>query len=132
MSNKKKLPTIIICLLSCLLACADYSGDLILAPTGKWAVQATVNRTDNNQADYAYVMAHLYDQNQQKVTTWNTRVGDAQKWSLGWTKYGDTIILQSSDIGTKAWQIVNNKVLELSINKELDTRAEQLKHKKYN
>ncbi len=61
----------------------------------------------------------------------NTGAGDANKWTIGWTELGDTIVLQSSDIGNKAWFLQNREPTEIKMTDKLNERAEFLKIKKY-
>ena len=71
------------------------------------------------------------DKNNHELAEINTGAGDAQKWVVGWTLSGDTIILQSSDIGNKAWVIKNGKPIQINMSKDLNKRAEWLKSLKY-
>lgn len=50
---------------------------------------------------------------------------------IGWTKAGDTIVLQSSDIGNQAWEIKNNSFIEVQLDDKLNSRAEELYNLKY-
>lgn len=121
----KILSTVIIFLI--LIGCTDYETKIYTSKTGNYSVKATVNRTNEKAEDYAYVIIHIYNKNEEEIYKFNSRAGDANKWSLGWTLYGDTIILQSSDIGNKAWVIMNGIAKESQITKELNEQIEKLK-----
>ncbi len=71
------------------------------------------------------------DKNNHELAEINTGAGDVQKWAVGWTSSGDTIILQSSDIGNKAWVIKNGKPIQINMSKDLNKRAEWIKSLKY-
>ena len=116
-------------LISCFFS--DYESELIKSPTGNFGIKATVNRTDKNEENYADIIIHLSDTENNKLTELNTGAGDANKWTIGWTKIGDTIVLQSSDIGNKAWIIEKNKPTEIKMTEKLNQRAEFLKSEKY-
>lgn len=110
---------------------SDYESQLIKSSTGNFEIKATVNRTDKNAKNYADVMIHLFNKNNKKLTELNTGAGDANKWTIGWTEIGDTIVFQSSDIGNKAWILKNETPTEITMTDELNERAEFLKSEKY-
>ena len=110
---------------SCFLS--DYQSEMMASPSGKFKVQATVNRTERSADDYAEVVIHLIDSMDNKMVEINTGAGDANKWALGWTVEGDTIVLQSSDIGNQAWIIRDKRLFKVSMNNTLNERAEALK-----
>ncbi len=110
---------------------SNYESERIVSSTGNFEIEVTVNRTDKNADNYADVIIHLFDKNNKKLTELNTGAGDANKWTIGWTELGDTIVLQSGDIGNKAWILQNEKTVEIKMTAELNERAEFLKSKKY-
>ncbi|MDH5475974.1 MAG: hypothetical protein OEX22_09815 [Cyclobacteriaceae bacterium] len=109
---------------------SDKETDPITSPTGRYSVKATVNRTDESTADYAYVIIHVFD-GQTKLYDFNSRAGDFNKWALGWTKRGDTIVLQTSDIGDRAWTIDSEGPNAIEMTPELHGIANELKVLKY-
>ena len=109
----------------------DYKNPSISSPSGNFKISTIVNRTNKNSADYAIIIIRLSDKNNRKLADINTGAGDAQKWAVGWTSSGDTIVLQSSDIGNKAWIINNGKPVQINMTKQLNQRAEWLKSLKY-
>ena len=109
----------------------DYESEKIKSSTGNFKINATVNRTDKNADNYADVIIHIYNKKNEKLTELNTGAGDANKWAIGWTELGDTIVLQSSDIGNKAWSLQNEEPTDIKMTDELNERAEFLKSKKY-
>ncbi len=111
---------------------SDYESNLIKSSTGHFEIKATVNKTDKNSNNYDVVVIHLYNkENNKTLTELNTGAGDTNKWAVGWTEHGDTIVLQSSDIGNKAWVLKNDKPIEIKITKYLNERAQFLKLEKY-
>ena len=129
MKVKLTLIFLILTLTSCFLS--DYESERIKSSTENFEISATVNRTNKNAKNYAYVIVHLFDKNNQKLTEFNTQAGDGHKWTIGWTKSGDTIILQSSDIGNKAWTLQNENPNEIKMTDKLNERAEYLYLEKY-
>jgi hypothetical protein len=128
---KRKLTLILVSLTLTSCFFSDYESELIKSPTGNFDIKATVNRTNRNAENYAYVIIQLFDKNSQKLTEFNTRAGDGNKWTIGWAVSGDTIVLQSSDIGNKAWILENDKPIEIKITDKLNERAEYLYSEKY-
>jgi len=129
MTNKLTFLLLTLTLTSCFFS--NYESEKIKSSTGNFEIQATVYRTDNNAENYADVIIHLFDKNNKKLPELNTGAGDANKWTIGWTKSRDTIVLQSSDIGNKAWIIQNGNPSEIKMTDELNERAEILKLEKY-
>ena len=109
----------------------DYESEKIKSSTGNYEIKATVNRTNKNSENYADVIINLFDKNNKMLTEFNTGAGDANKWTIGWTKLGDTIVMQSIDIGNKAWIIQNKKTFEIKMTDKLNERAEVLYSEKY-
>ena len=131
---RHKLNHILIFSLTLLLSSCflnEYDGEIIKSPTGQFEIKTSVNRTDREQNDFAEVIIHLFDQTNNKISEIKTGAGDQNKWAIGWTIKGDTIILQSSDIGNKAWTINKNKTIEIKMTIDLNERAKELKEKKY-
>jgi hypothetical protein len=108
----------------------DEETKLMPSPTGKYAIKATVNRTDNSKPDAGKVIIHVYADNR-KLFDFNSTASDIQKWALGWTVQGDTILLQTSDIGDRAWTIIENGVSEITMTDALNSRCDDLKREKY-
>ena len=110
---KRKLTLILFTLTFSSCFFSGYESELIKSPTGNFKIKATVKRKNNKLAEL------------------NTGAGDANKWAIGWTENGDTIVLQSSDIGNKAWMLNMNKPNQIKITDELNKHADFLNSKKY-
>ena len=115
-------------LTSCVLI--DEETKLIMSPTTKYSLKATVNRTNKAKPNYGFVIIHVY-KSHQEIFDFNSGAGDVQKWALGWTTKGDTIILQTSDIGDRAWSIRPLGPAEIKMTKDLHKRASELKAEKF-
>lgn len=129
MKQKISLILILLNFTSCFLS--DYKSEYLTSSTGNFSINATVNRTDKKNNNYAEVIITFFNKNGIKISELNSEAGDFSKWAIGWTKTGDTVVLQSSDIGNKSWVFKNNKVIQIETTESLDKRAEQLKSKKY-
>ena len=128
---KRNLTLILLILILTSCFSSNYESERIKSPTGNFEINATVNRNDKDGNNYADVIINLYDENQEKLTKINTGAGDANKWAIGWTESGDTMVLQSSDIGNKVWVFRNKQPIEVAMTDRLNKRAEYLKSNKY-
>ena len=109
----------------------SYKSELIKSHSAKYMINATINQTNKNTSDFAYVIIHVYTSDKKEIKVFNTKAGDFNKWALGWTNTGDTIVFLSSDIGNKAWSIRNDNLSELTMTDKLTKRAEELYSFKY-
>ena len=109
----------------------NFESEKIISPSKKYYICASVNRENKNQKNYADVVIHLYKNDKREIDVVNSNAGDFSKWALGWTIFGDTIVLQSSDISNKAWVIKEDKLNEISMTDALNKRAEELYRDKY-
>ncbi len=116
-----------------LVACgrSDYTDGPYPSPSGTYGVFASVNATDTSRADYAHVVLHLTDTTGQECATLLTRAGDANKWALGWMQSGDTIVLQSSDVGDMAFVPSPTAITEVAADTAVRMRAQELYRAKY-
>jgi hypothetical protein len=121
---------LILGLITCRLN-GDYTSEKMISPTKKFYLIATVNRTDHNKKDFASVVIHLYNFDKRLLSEVDTKVGDASKWSVGWDKLRDTIILYSSDIDNRAFKIVSEEIKPIELTDEINRRANELKQEKY-
>lgn len=128
---KHKLTLILLTLTFSSCFFSDYESELIKSPTGNFKIKATVNRTNKKLDNFADVIICIHDRKNNKLAELNTGAGDANKWAIGWTEIGDTIVFQSSDIGNKAWMLNMNKPNQIKITDELNIRADFLNSKKY-
>lgn len=126
----KKIELILlVCLTGCRLL--NYQSKPIESSTKNYVINAKVSR-ENNSDVFAIVIIQVCDKRNKKIIDINTHAGDVNKWAIGWTTTGDTIVLYSSDIGNKAWTNNKNGWLEIeNLSKGLDLRAEELYKSKY-
>jgi hypothetical protein len=91
------------------MACSrkDYIGEWQRSSTGRYQLRAVVDRTDDgNTHHFGLVVITVADSTGKTQAVIDTRAADVMKWSVNWSDVGDTIILQSSDIGTKKWVMI--------------------------
>jgi len=111
---------------------SDVKSDVTKSPSGKYLLNATVNRTNTKANDYAEVLIHIYTPGKIELMQIHSKGGDANKWALGWTSSGDTIVLQSSDIGNKAWKLNADTLSVITLTPALNHRAGELYNAEYN
>ena len=109
---------------------SDEKFEQILSPTGRYSINVIINRSDKSKSDYTHVIVQVFE-GQNKLYDFDTRSSDVQKWAIGWTLKGDTIVFQSSDIGNRAWKVDLDGPLEVDMNEELHFIAANLKTVKY-
>ncbi len=124
------LMVLILSIMGC--SVTDTETELITSPSEKYMIKATVNKIDKDAEDYADVVIYLYNSRNNKIDSINSKVGDFSKWAIGWTELYDTIVIYSSDIGNKAWRIIDDNLQQVSVDDGLNQRANELKKKKYN
>lgn len=116
------------------VGCAPTAPTTVPSPTGVWSVTASINESKSDPRKYLCVVLDVED-----VTTGDhihrvqTSASDTMKWAIGW--YGDdTIVLHSSDIGTSAWIVSDDRTvseLESPLPAEILSRGQQLKDQKH-
>lgn len=107
---------------------SNHSTDFIDSPSKNYKVQAFVNKTDRQNDNYLEVVLLLFDKNGKQISALNTNASHVHNWEIGWTEFGDTLVLQSSDIGNSAWIIEESDLVEINMTEKLQKRAETLKH----
>lgn len=108
----------------------NYQEGPILSPDSNLELSAFVNRTDNSKPNFDLVVLTVEDKTNGRTKELETRIGDVMKWAIGWYDH-NTIVAQSSDIGTRSWRYVNGNFEELSVTPEMHEFAEQLRIEKY-
>ena len=113
----KRLLILFLC--CCFLSsCAtDHESMLLTSPSSKLKLKTTVNRTHEDKADYGLVILHLYNHKDKKLLELNTQASDFSPWSVDWSHTGDTIVLKSSDLGSRLWVYKNNQMIEVKASK---------------
>lgn len=121
-------------LLSLFLFCCRSDKQLeekINSPSKKYHITTTVNNTDKSRDDYAHLVIHLFNADENLMTSLITKSGDFSKWAVGWHSSNDTVVLYSSDIGSYAWAIERDSLKPISMTEDLKQVASTLKLKKY-
>jgi len=106
-----------------IFSCSDYVESEKKSPDGKFAVIAKVNRTDKNAEFYAEPIFEIYNSKKQLITKIESGAGDFSRWEVGWSDMDNYLLLNSSDIGIKAWKVQEDKVTEIEPSSELYSQA---------
>lgn len=104
----------------------------ISSPSGKFQIKTSINQDKSDPTRYLCVKIYLLDTKGNELAQLQTGASDRMKWATGWMKEQDIIVLDSSDIGTHAWEIkANNDIKEIKIDNEIIGRGDELKASKY-
>ncbi len=119
-----KSHVIIILLLFLQVSCTVKSNSQEVSPSENYSFYTSIEN---------FIIIHLVNQNKDEISVIDTRASDVMKWAIGWMPKKDTIVLYSSDIGSYAYIIENQKLIKLEhLTKEMCLRANNLYEKKYN
>ncbi|MDX2412598.1 MAG: hypothetical protein QNK34_11635 [Woeseiaceae bacterium] len=86
------------------------------------------------KSDRGLVSVHLANAEGVEKHAVQSSASDAIKWALGWMSDEDVVVLQSSDIGTTAYDIVDNRLVprvDAFKIEEIQARAEELYAERY-
>jgi hypothetical protein len=99
----------------------------IQSPSGEYKIFAAIEGV-------SLIHLHLTNKEGVELDTVYSGASNAMKWALGWMPDEDIVVLQSSDIGPRAYDIENNRLVAKSYpfkDKHIQARAEELKSEKY-
>lgn len=103
----------------------------VASPDGDFVVAAIPNDSKSDPTKYRCIRLILENRNGNALSAIQTNVSDGQKWAVGWMESENVIVIQSSDIGTQAYNIESNELSQISITPEIKARAKELKMAKY-
>jgi hypothetical protein len=98
----------------------------IQSPSGNYSIVAVVNKSSKSEENYAIVSIELFSREGIKLSELNTHASDFSKWAVGWDAFNDTLILNSRDIGVKAWEIEQNEFKEVFASEAIQNRAAEI------
>ena len=101
------------------------------SPSDVFVVAAIPNESKADPRKYRCIRLILENRNGNSLSAVQTGASDGQKWAVGWMPTGDIVVLQSSDIGTQAFTVQSNALVQTTITAEIEARAKQLKQAKY-
>lgn len=120
--TKMKKLTLLIALIL-IFGCSDYVESQKTSLDGKYFVITKVNLTNKNAEFYAEPIFEVYNSEQQLIAKVESGAGDFSRWEVGWSEMDNYLLLNSSDIGIKAWKVEDNKVNEVKPSAELYSQA---------
>jgi hypothetical protein len=101
------------------------------SPSGQYSLIVELGNRDNER-DWTILMFKLTDKNRNEIDYVRTGASDAQKWAVTWYNEG-IIVLNSSDIGTLAWTVLQdgkmNKIWPVS--EDMIKKGQEAYNKKY-
>ena len=116
-----------------LVCCAGQNAEHLEthnSPSGQYSVKIELGNRDNAKDKYI-LMFKLTDRNGKELDYVRTGASDVQKWAATW--YNEkVIVLNSSDIGTYAWIVVDGKLIqEWPVAKNMKDKGKEAYNKKY-
>lgn len=118
---------LILALTTIIFSCLDYKSSEIISPDGNYSLIIKVNRTNKSKEFYAEPIFEIYNSEKKLIDKIESEAGDFSQWKAGWSKTNNILLMNSSDIGIKAWEISENGAIEKELNEDLINQANQLK-----
>ena len=109
---------------------ADYESDYLPSPSTHYFIKTSVNRSISRRKDYALIKLHLYQSKIQHLDSLTTDASDVMAWAVTWVA-PDTIALYSSDVGTQAWMIAQQKFQPVKVTSIIQQKAASAYKEKY-
>ena len=103
----------------------------IISPSRKYMLIALLNEDKADTRHWHCVRLVLLTHSGETLSAVQTGASNIQKWAAGWMENDDIVVLQSSDIGTTAYNVVSNTLTAIQITPEIEDRAIELKKLKY-
>ena len=114
---KLKYQIISAVILGLLVGCNDYVSQPIYSTDGKYSLIAKVNRTESSDTLYAEPVFEIFsEETKTKIGVIHSGVGDFNKWNVSWSDSASIVLLISSDVGMKTWEITDSTIIELETN----------------
>lgn len=105
----------------------------IKSPNGSLTLIPSVNQSKNDLTKYHCVAFDITDSTGARLHHVQSGASDRMKWAIGWFN-DSTVILYSSDIGTRAWKLNDDKSSDevpYPLPPELIAFGDRLKSEKY-
>ena len=115
----------------CAVSCTAAEPPEILSPSGRYRIVATIDQAADRAEQHPHIFLRLLDSSGRELFVVDSRASDYQKWALGWMPDSDTVVLYSSDIGTRVYAIENGQLLGIGVTASSQARACQLYEIRY-
>ena len=103
----------------------------VASPSGTFVVAAIPNDSKIDPKKWRCIRLVLMDGTGSTLSAMQTGASDGRKWAVGWMGTGEVVVLQSSDIGTQAFNVLSNELKQVALTPEIEARSMQLKVAKY-
>jgi hypothetical protein len=130
-----KYPTLLLLVIA-LSGCSRSTADPLApvkSPNGSLTVTPSINQSKADPTKYLCVALDIADSSGKPMHHVQSGASDRMKWAIGWFD-DSTVVLYSSDIGTRAWELRNDKgihELDQPLPPDLAKFGDQLKADKY-
>jgi hypothetical protein len=108
----------------------DDLASSINSPSGLLEAKTELSGPEAGSTRHHCVILKVINIQTKKEAKLQTGASDFQRWAIGWAP-GDTLILYSSDIGTYAYDLQDNALVERPITKEEMEVGKDAYQKKY-
>ncbi len=98
----------------------------VSSPSGTFVVAAIPNESKADPGKYRCIRIILEHRNGNSLSAVQTGASDGQKWAVEWMPTGEVVVLQSSDIGTQAFIVQSNALVQIPIMAEIEAQAKKL------
>ena len=106
--------------------------EVVLSSSKRFILKIDVNRDKTDKAKYGCIVLTLLDTTNKQISTIQTDATDNMKWAVNWYPNKDTIILYSSDIGSRAYHLTDkNRLDTIATTRDIDSIARIIFQKKY-
>lgn len=124
------LPLLTLAFTSCLYT--RKPPEIISSPSGLYKLKIELNQDKTDKTKYHCVLLTLYDKDFNEITRLQTGVSNTMKWAVGWYPNKDTVIVNSKDIGTKAYHLTDTRRLDtITVTEDINSISENMLQKKY-
>ena len=105
--------------------------NVMRSPSGAWDVRIYESEFSDFTHLAGIVYLDLIDAKGRKVDSQRTAASTNSKWAVGWLVGTDTLVLNSRDIGVRAWRCDGSGFAEVELDSAMQRMAERVLEAKY-
>jgi hypothetical protein len=104
---------------------------LLRSPSGAWDVRVYESEFGDFTHLAGIVYLDLMDAKGRKIDSQRTEASTNSRWAVGWLIGTDTLVLNSRDIGVRAWWCDGSGFTEVGLDSAVQRTAEEILQTKY-
>jgi hypothetical protein len=109
--------------------CALKTQEVVRSMSVSYSLKTEISGDEAGPIKRRCVRLRIVDESTGKELTYQTGASDNMKWAVGW--FNEVLVLYSSDIGTRAYDIKDGKIIERPANEEEKEIGRKAYEKKY-